>query len=191
MFRKIIIVATACLLLAGIGTTAGAATRNPVVQLETSLGKVTIELYPDKAPVTVKNFLAYVKQGFYDGTVFHRVIAGFMVQGGGFGADMQEKPTGKPIRNEAANGLKNNRGTIAMARTSNPDSATAQFFINLVNNDGLNRPMPDGHGYAVFGKVTEGMDVVDRIAGVRTGIRKGMRDVPLEPVVIKSVKLVK
>jgi len=191
MFRKIIIVTTACLLLAGIGTTAGAATRNPVVLLETSLGKVTIELYPDKAPITVKNFLAYVKQGFYDGTVFHRVIAGFMVQGGGFGADMQEKPTGKPIRNEAANGLKNDRGTIAMARTSNPDSATAQFFINLVNNDGLNRPLPDGHGYAVFGKVTEGMQVVDRIAGVRTGIRKGMRDVPLEPVVIKSVKIMK
>jgi len=191
MFRKIIIVATACLLLAGIGTTAGAATRNPVVLLETSLGKVTIELYPDKAPITVKNFLAYVKQGFYDGTVFHRVIAGFMVQGGGFGADMQEKPTGKPIRNEAANGLKNDRGTIAMARTSNPDSATAQFFINLVNNDGLNRPMPDGHGYAVFGKVIGGMDVVDKIAGVRTGVRKGMRDVPLDPVVIKSVKIMK
>ena len=191
MFRKIIIVATACLLLAGIGTMAGAATRNPVVLLETSLGKVTIELYPDKAPITVKNFLAYVKQGFYDGTVFHRVIAGFMVQGGGFGADMQEKPTGKPIRNEAANGLKNDRGTIAMARTSNPDSATAQFFINLVNNDGLNRPMPDGHGYAVFGKVIGGMDVVDKIAGVRTGVRKGMRDVPLDPVVIKSVKIMK
>jgi peptidyl-prolyl cis-trans isomerase A (cyclophilin A) len=191
MFRKIIIAMSMCLLLGGTAVAADAAAGNPKVLLETSLGKVTIELYPDKAPVTVKNFLAYVKQGFYDGTVFHRVIAGFMVQGGGFGADMQEKPTGKPIRNEAANGLKNDRGTIAMARTSNPDSATAQFFINLVNNDGLNRPMPDGHGYAVFGKVTVGMDVIDRIAGVRTGIRKGMRDVPLEPVVIKSVKLVK
>ncbi|MRR59283.1 MAG: peptidyl-prolyl cis-trans isomerase [Deltaproteobacteria bacterium] len=191
MFRKIIIAMSICLLLGGIAVAADAAVGNPKVLLETSLGKITIELYPDKAPVTVKNFLAYMKQGFYDGTVFHRVIAGFMVQGGGFDADMKEKPTGKPIRNEAANGLKNNRGTIAMARTSNPDSATAQFFINLVNNDGLNRPMPDGHGYAVFGKVTEGMEVVDRIAGVRTGIRKGMRDVPLEPVVIKSVKLVK
>lgn len=191
MLRKIIVVAAACLLLAGISIPAGAAGRNPVVLMETSLGSVKVELYPDKAPVTVKNFLGYVKQGFYDGTVFHRVIAGFMVQGGGFSADLKEKPTGKPIKNEAANGLRNDRGTIAMARTMDPDSATAQFFINLVNNDGLNRPRPDGHGYAVFGRVIEGMETVDRIAAVRTGVRRGMGDVPLEPVVIKSVKAVK
>lgn len=191
MLRKTIIAMTVCLLLAGISIPAEAAGKNPLVLMETSLGPVRIELYPDKAPVTVKNFLGYVKQGFYDGTVFHRVIAGFMVQGGGFTADLKEKQTGKPIRNEAANGLRNDRGTIAMARTMDPDSATAQFFINLVNNDGLNRPRPDGHGYAVFGKVTEGMDVVDKIAAVRTGFRRGMGDVPLEPVVIKAVKLVK
>lgn len=191
MLRKIIVVAAACLLLAGISIPAGAAGRNPVVLMETSLGSVKVELYPDKAPVTVKNFLGYVKQGFYDGTVFHRVIAGFMVQGGGFSADLKEKPTGKPIKNEAANGLRNDRGTIAMARIMDPDSATAQFFINLVNNDGLNRPRPDGHGYAVFGRVIEGMETVDRIAAVRTGVRRGMGDVPLEPVVIKSVKAVK
>jgi peptidyl-prolyl cis-trans isomerase A (cyclophilin A) len=191
MFRRTIIAMTICLLLGGIATAARAASGNPVVLMETSLGKVKLELFPKEAPVTVKNFLGYVKEGFYGGTVFHRVIPGFMVQGGGFSADLKEKPTGKPIRNEAANGLKNDRGTIAMARTGDPDSATAQFFINLVNNDGLNRPLPDGHGYAVFGKVIEGMDVVDRIAGVRTGVRKGMRDVPLEPVVIRSVKVVK
>jgi len=191
MFRKTIMAITVCLLLAGISIPAGAAGKNPVVLMETSLGSVKIEIYPDKAPITVKNFLGYVKQGFYDGTVFHRVIAGFMVQGGGFTADLKEKPTGKPIKNEAANGLRNDRGTIAMARTMDPDSASAQFFINLVNNDGLNRPRPDGHGYAVFGRVIGGMEVVDRIAAVRTGFRRGMGDVPLEPVVIKAVKLVK
>jgi peptidyl-prolyl cis-trans isomerase A (cyclophilin A) len=139
----------------------------------------------------VKNFLEYVKSGFYNGTIFHRVIPGFMVQGGGFTVDMQEKQTKAPIKNEAGNGLKNNRGTIAMARTNNPDSATAQFFINVVNNDGLNRPLPDGFGYAVFGKVVSGMDVVDKIAKVKTVMRMGFRDVPEEPVVIKSVTLLK
>lgn len=191
MFRKTIIAMTICLLLGGIAVSAGASAGNTKVLLETSLGNVKVELFTGKSPGTVKNFLAYVGAGFYNGTTFHRVIPGFMIQGGGFSADMKEKPTGKPIRNEAVNGLKNDRGTIAMARTADPDSATGQFFINVVNNDGLNRPMPDGHGYAVFGKVIAGMDVVDRIAGVRTGVRKGMPDVPIESVVIKSVKVVK
>jgi peptidyl-prolyl cis-trans isomerase A (cyclophilin A) len=157
----------------------------------TSLGNVKIELYRKEAPVTVKNFLTYVREGFYGGTIFHRVIPGFMVQGGGFTSEIKEKQTGKPIKNEAANGLRNDRGTIAMARTADPNSAAAQFFINLVNNNGLNSPQPDGYGYAVFGRVIEGMDVVDRIAGLRTGMRKGMQDVPIEPVVIRSMKVVK
>ncbi len=191
MLRNSIIAVTVALLLAGISLPAGAVGKNPVVTMETSLGTIRLELFPDKAPVTVKNFLNYVRDGFYNGTVFHRVIDGFMIQGGGFTADMKEKPNGAPIVNEAANGLGNDRGTIAMARTPDPDSARSQFFINLVNNNGLNRPMPDGHGYAVFGRVIRGMDVVDRIASVRTGVRKGMRDVPLEPVVIREVKVAK
>jgi len=191
MLRNSIIAVTVALLLAGISLPAGAVGKNPVVTMETSLGTIRLELFPDKAPVTVKNFLNYVGSGFYNGTVFHRVIDGFMIQGGGFTADMKEKPNGAPIVNEAANGLGNDRGTIAMARTSDPDSARSQFFVNLVNNNGLNRPMPDGHGYAVFGRVIRGMDVVDRIASVRTGVRKGMRDVPLEPVVIREVKVAK
>jgi peptidyl-prolyl cis-trans isomerase A (cyclophilin A) len=191
MLRNSIIAVTVALLLAGISLPAGAVGKNPVVTMETSLGTIRLELFPDKAPVTVKNFLNYVGSGFYNGTVFHRVIDGFMIQGGGFTADMKEKPNGAPIVNEAANGLGNDRGTIAMARTSDPDSARSQFFVNLVNNNGLNRPMPDGHGYAVFGRVIGGMDVVDRIASVRTGVRKGMRDVPLEPVVIREVKVAK
>jgi peptidyl-prolyl cis-trans isomerase A (cyclophilin A) len=168
-----------------------AAGKNPVVVMETSLGNVKIELYPQKAPVTVKNFLDYVNSGFYNATIFHRVINGFMIQGGGFTADLQPKPTKAPIKNEADNGLKNDRGTIAMARTGDPNSATAQFFINVVDNQGLNRPSPDGFGYAVFGKVIEGMDVVDKIKAVPTGFSKGFRDVPQTPVVIKSVKVLK
>jgi peptidyl-prolyl cis-trans isomerase A (cyclophilin A) len=132
-----------------------------------------------------------VKDDFYSGTAFHRVIPGFMIQGGGFTAALQLKSTKAPIRNEADNGLKNDRGTIAMARTANPDSASSQFFINVVNNDGLNRPMPDGHGYAVFGKVIAGMDVVDKIAAVKTGMKMGFQDVPQTPVVIKSISVVK
>ena len=165
--------------------------QNPRVLLETSMGNITIELFKEKAPISVRNFLSYVNDGFYDGLIFHRVINGFMIQGGGFTADMKQKQTHAPIRNEAGNGLKNDRGTIAMARTGDPDSATAQFFINVVNNNGLNRPSPDGFGYAVFGKVVEGMDVVDKIKAVRTGFKMGMRDVPETPVVIKSVKVVK
>ncbi len=165
--------------------------KNPVVLMETSLGNIKIELYPQKAPVTVKNFLDYVKSGFYNGTIFHRVINGFMIQGGGFTADLREKPTNPPIKNEADNGLKNDRGTIAMARTGDPNSATAQFFINVVDNNRLNRPSPDGFGYAVFGKVIAGMDVVDKIKAVPTGFSKGFQDVPQTPVVIKSVKVLK
>jgi peptidyl-prolyl cis-trans isomerase A (cyclophilin A) len=191
MIRKTIIAVTLCLLLGGLASSVGAAGGNPKVLMVTSLGNVKIELYRKEAPVTVKNFLTYVREGFYGGTIFHRVISGFMVQGGGFTSDMKVKQTGKPIKNEAANGLRNDRGTIAMARTADPNSAAAQFFINLVNNNGLNSPQPDGYGYAVFGRVIEGMDVVDRIAGLRTGMRKGMQDVPIEPVVIRSMKVVK
>lgn len=169
---------------------APAVAEQPRVRLETSLGAIVIELNPKAAPVTVANFLKYVNDGFYAGTVFHRVIDGFMIQGGGMelkNGQLAEKPTGAPIANEAANGLKNDRGTIAMARTNNPNSATAQFFINVVDNAGLNRPNPDGHGYAVFGRVVEGMETVDKIKSVATG---GM-DIPNEPVVIKSASVVK
>jgi peptidyl-prolyl cis-trans isomerase B (cyclophilin B) len=163
---------------------------NPQVALETSSGKIIIELDPDKAPETVKNFLAYIDSEFYNDTVFHRVIPGFMIQGGGLTADMESKPTRKPIENEADNGLKNERGTIAMARTADPNSATAQFFINTVNNEFLNHKSKDsrGWGYAVFGRVIHGMDVVDAIAGVKTETRGVYRDVPREPVVIRNAK---
>jgi cyclophilin family peptidyl-prolyl cis-trans isomerase len=161
-----------------------------MVKLETSMGDIVIELDKAAAPVTVKNFLTYVEEGFYDGTIFHRVIANFMIQGGGFTAQMSQKQTNPPIVNEASNGLKNDRGTISMARTNNPDSATSQFFINHKNNDNLNYIEGRSPGYAVFGKVTIGMDVVDAIAAVKTTVRMGMPDVPVEPVVIKSAKVV-
>lgn len=161
-----------------------------MVKLETSMGDIVIELNEAVAPVTVKNFLTYVEEGFYDGTIFHRVIANFMIQGGGFTAQMSQKQTNPPIVNEASNGLKNDRGTISMARTNNPDSATSQFFINHKNNDNLNYVAGRSPGYAVFGKVTIGMDVVDAIATVKTTVRMGMPDVPVEPVVIKSAKVV-
>jgi peptidyl-prolyl cis-trans isomerase A (cyclophilin A) len=182
---------TTALITMLVAGTARAEGKNPMVLMSTSMGDIKIELYEDKAPVTVKNFLGYVNDKFYDGTIFHRVIPNFMIQGGGFDKDMKEKPTKAPIKNEAANGLKNDTGTIAMARTSDPDSATAQFFINVVNNDGLNRPKPDGHGYAVFGKVVEGMDVVHKIERVQTATKGMYRDVPQEPVVIKSITAVK
>lgn len=177
---------TACLGLAGL---AGAQEKEaPMVKLVTSAGDITLELYPDKAPATVENFLRYVDEGFYNGTVFHRVIRNFMIQGGGFGADLSRKQTKAPIKNEAANALKNDRGTIAMARTNVPDSATSQFFINTVNNASLDfrDPSPMGIGYCVFGRVVEGMDVVDAIQAVPTGRRDGMGDVPVEDVVIKE-----
>ncbi|MBN2137223.1 MAG: peptidyl-prolyl cis-trans isomerase [Sedimentisphaerales bacterium] len=161
-----------------------------MVKLETSMGDIVIELNEAAAPVTTKNFLAYVENGFYDGTIFHRVIRDFMIQGGGFTAQMSRKGTNRPIVNEASNGLRNDRGTISMARTNDPDSATSQFFINHKDNKSLDY-VPNGNpGYAVFGKVTAGMDVVDEIAAVQTTVRMRMRDVPVEPVVIKSAKVV-
>ncbi len=165
----------------------------PIVQLDTNYGQIVIELNAEKAPITVANFLDYVESGHYDGTIFHRVIDGFMIQGGGMDANMNEKRTGTPIKNEADNGLKNEIGTIAMARTSDPHSATSQFFINVNNNSFLNyqSPTPQGSGYAVFGKVTDGMDVVNQIKGVPTGKYGFHGDVPREPIVINSAKIIK
>jgi peptidyl-prolyl cis-trans isomerase A (cyclophilin A) len=162
---------------------------NPMVELKTSMGTMIIELYPDKAPKTVDNFLQYVKDGFYNGTIFHRVIDGFMIQGGGFEPGLKEKDTRKPIENEARNGLKNDAGTLSMARMRSPNSATAQFFINLVNNSGLDYPNPDGAGYAVFGKVVQGFDVAQKIAKVQTTSKFPHENVPATPVVIESAKL--
>jgi peptidyl-prolyl cis-trans isomerase B (cyclophilin B) len=159
------------------------------VIMDTSMGTITIELNEDKAPITVQNFLAYVDEGFYNGTIFHRVIADFMVQGGGMEPGMKEKKTKGQIKNESSNGLSNQRGTLAMARTNVPDSATAQFFINLKDNTFLDKSQSrDGVGYAVFGKVTAGMDVVDKIKGVATGRRGHHDDVPVKDVTITSVK---
>ena len=193
MFKKVLVTLTLALLCASpvLGKDAPAVGKNPLVEIETSMGSITVELFAKEAPLSVKNFLEYAEKGFYNGTIFHRVIAGFMIQGGGLTAEMTPKPTGAPIKNEAANGHKNDRGTLSMARTGAPDSATSQFFINVVNNEGLNRPNPDGHGYAVFAKVVKGMDVVDKIAATKTGITKGFRDAPETPVVIKSVKVLK
>jgi len=159
-----------------------------VVVLTTTLGEIELELDEAKSPITVKNFLQYVDDGFYDGVIFHRVIDGFMVQGGGFTPAMQQKATRAQIQNEAANGLKNLRGTIAMARTSAPHSASAQFFINHKDNAFLDYPGQDGWGYAVFGRVTKGMDVVDKIAAVKTGTKAGMSDVPVDTVAIVSAR---
>ncbi|MGO2278915.1 MAG: peptidylprolyl isomerase [Pseudomonadales bacterium] len=164
----------------------------PVVELETNMGAIVIELNDEKAPKTVENFLNYVKSGQYDGTIFHRIIDGFMIQGGGMDAEMNEKPTNAPIENEADNGLKNDKGTIAMARTQDPHSATSQFFINVKDNDFLNHSGKNmqGWGYTVFGKVTSGMDVIEKMRSVPTG-RFGMHaDVPKEPVVINSATIV-
>jgi cyclophilin family peptidyl-prolyl cis-trans isomerase len=178
------------LLLLGL---AEAQAQAPRVQLETTQGNITLELYPDEAPQTVKNFLDYVDAGYYNGTVFHRVIEGFMIQGGGYTADLSRKgDTRPPIRNEADNGLKNKRGTVAMARTSDPHSATAQFFINHVDNEFLDHTGKNvrGWGYCVFGEVVDGMDVVDKIAETPTGVRNRMPNVPEVPVVIVSAKRV-
>ncbi|MEW5790258.1 MAG: peptidylprolyl isomerase [Pseudomonadota bacterium] len=166
---------------------------HPQVALHTNYGKIVLELDADKAPKTVANFLEYVRNGHYNGTIFHRVIDGFMIQGGGFDADMQQKSTGAPIENEADNNLKNARGTIAMARTNDPHSATAQFFINVADNDFLNHSgkNPQGWGYAVFGKVVQGMDVVDKIKDVRTGNQGFHQNVPTEPVIIESAEEIK
>lgn len=165
----------------------------PIVEFDTTYGNIVIELNAEKAPITVANFIDYVESGHYDGLIFHRVIDGFMIQGGGMDSEMNEKRTGTPIKNEADNGLKNTTGTIAMARTSDPHSATAQFFINVRDNDFLNysSPTPQGWGYAVFGRVIEGMDVVNQIKGVPTGRFGYHADVPTTPIVINSAKVVK
>lgn len=165
---------------------------NPIVLMSTSMGDVKIELFKDKAPKTVENFLGYVNDEFYDGTVFHRVIPRFMIQGGGFAPDMKQKPTKAPVKNEAGNGLKNDLGTLAMARTSDIDSATAQFFVNVNDNDFLNHKNDSlqGFGYCVFGKVIEGLKVAQKIEGVQTGTKGTYEDVPIEPVVIKSMRVV-
>ena len=163
-----------------------------MVKLQTTMGDITLELDSEKAPKTVENFLQYVKDGFFDGTIFHRVIDGFMIQGGGFEPDMTQKPTRGMLENEASNGLKNDAYTVAMARTPNPHSATAQFFINVSNNSFLNHtaPTPQGFGYAVFGKVVEGKDVVDAMKKVRTGSRAGHQDVPVEDIVITKAEII-
>ncbi len=190
--KKIIVVSIVLVLaIAGVQPVL-AETPDTRVRMETSQGAVVIALYPDKAPKTVENFLAYVNAGFFDGTIFHRVIPGFMIQGGGLSTDMKKKPGREPIPNEADNGLKNKRGTLAMARTGDPHSATAQFFINTVDNGFLDHKAKNaqGWGYCVFGKVVEGMTVVDGIDKVKTTTLSGRRDVPVEPVVIMKATVV-
>lgn len=188
--RRALLALLAAFTLSGAAHAQTANTK-PRVKLSTSLGDIVVELDAAKAPKTVENFLQYVDEKHYEGTVFHRVIGNFMIQGGGFTADMQQKPTRAPVPLEAGNGLKNDRGTIAMARTSNPNSATSQFFINVVDNAGLNAPSPDGHGYTVFGKVVAGMDVVDKIRAVPTGNRGMHQNVPATPVTINKASLEK
>ncbi|MFZ2852483.1 MAG: peptidylprolyl isomerase [Rhodocyclaceae bacterium] len=183
MLKKISLLAAGLL----VGAAALAA---PTVEMQTSMGRIVVELNAEKAPKSVENFLHYARDGFYSGTIFHRVIDGFMIQGGGFSKDMEQKPASRKVENEGKNGLKNERGTIAMARTQDPHSASAQFFINHRDNAPLDYPSRDGWGYAVFGKVTQGMDVVDKIAKVANGDRGMFQNVPLEPVVIQSVKII-
>jgi peptidyl-prolyl cis-trans isomerase A (cyclophilin A) len=194
MLRQLVrpLAAAGFVALIAAGATAQDKGAAPRVLLATSLGDITIQLEPEKAPKTVANFLDYVKSGHYDGTIFHRVIGGFMIQGGGFTPEMAQKPTKAPIPLESRSGLKNERGTVAMARTSVPDSATAQFFINVVDNAMLDQPNArDGQGYAVFGKVVAGMDVVDRIRAVETTSVGGHQNVPTKPVLIRSATIVK
>lgn len=192
MLKKLIL-SVCCLVLfstAAIANEGPKVIEAPKVLFTTNMGDIEVELYPQKAPITVANFLKYVNSGFYNNTIFHRVIPNFMIQGGGFTENMTQKETQAAIKNEANNGLKNDRGTISMARTAMVDSATSQFFINLKNNDFLNNGSRD-FGYAVFGKVISGMDVVDKIAEVRTSIRSGAQDVPVKPVIIISAKEIK
>ena len=185
--KGFVALAASCLFLLGLAIPAQAA--EPTVVIATSLGNITVELNPALASKSVANFLKYVEDKHYDGTVFHRVIKDFMIQGGGYTENLSQKPTRAPIVNEAKNGLKNVRGSIAMARTGDPDSATSQFFINTVNNSSLDYPKPDGYGYAVFGKVIAGMDVVDKIRAVQTGNVGPFSDVPTKPVIITSIRL--
>jgi len=187
--RRYVLATCMALACSSLSLGAHAAPDMPQVKLKTSMGNIVLELNPEKAPLTVENFLQYVKSGQYSGTIFHRVIPGFMIQGGGFDRNMQEKSTRAPIRNEATNGLRNDIYTVAMARRSEPHSATAQFFINTTNNASLNYPGSDGWGYAVFGKVVQGTDVVDRIKNVSTGNLGPYRDVPTSPVVIESATI--
>ncbi len=203
MIQSIVLVLTMTLAATAFAGAAPSGPAKPRVRLTTNKGVIVVELEPERAPRTVANFLDYVKEGFYDGTIFHRVVPGFVVQGGGFTKDLKKKPTHPPIPNEAADGLSNRRGTIAMARTMAPDSATSQFYINLRDNTALDRKndTPRGAGYCVFGRVVEGMEVVDAIGKVRThtasvldpasGRRVGMRDVPVEPVIIEKAEVVK
>ncbi len=186
MLKKIALAAGALLFAANLMAATPASAKAPHVLLDTSFGKIEIELDPVKAPISSKNFLEYVDSGFYTNTIFHRVIPGFMAQGGGFTPQMVQKPTRDPIKNEASNGLHNVRGTLSMARTSNPNSATSQFFINVADNAFLD-PGRDA-GYAVFAKVVNGMDVVDQIVNSQTTTKQGMQNVPIDPVVIKSAK---
>ena len=187
LLRSVVAVAVS-MTLAGVALAA-----NPNVRMSTSMGDIEIELYADKAPVSVKNFLGYVESGFYNGTVFHRVIPGFMIQGGGFEPGMKQKETRTAIQNEADNGLRNLTGTLAMARTMEPHSASAQFFINVADNDFLDHRGKNmrGWGYAVFGKVTKGMDVVNKIVNVATGVNQGHENVPVKDVVIKRMEVAK
>jgi len=190
VFRVVIIALALCAALSPVASSQDA--KNPRVAIETTLGKITVELFVEKAPFSVKNFLHYVEEKHYDGTIFHRVIADFMIQGGGFEPGLKERKTRDPVRNEAGNGLGNLRGTLAMARTDDPDSATSQFFINVVDNKRLDREnTKDNVGYTVFGKVTDGMDVVDKIRAVETGLQQGFKDVPVKDVVIVAVRRVK
>ena len=188
MLRSILAILT--LTFAALAPSAQA--QNPQVEMRTSLGVIVLELQPENAPLTVKNFLQYVNDGFYNGTVFHRVIADFMIQGGGFTADMQQKKTRDPIKHEGGNGLKNQVGTIAMARTADPNSATSQFFINVVDNQMLDfrGPGPQEIGYCVFGRVVKGLDVVNKIRSVPTGSRGGHQNVPMQPVTIEKVSVI-
>jgi cyclophilin family peptidyl-prolyl cis-trans isomerase len=183
-----LLLTAASLTAAAAGPAPSPAAAGPVVVLETSMGNIKIALQQDKSPISVANFLEYVKAGHYNGTIFHRVIPGFMIQGGGMDATMTERPTRKPIRNEAKNGLRNSRGTVAMARTNDPDSATAQFFISVKDNHPLDYGI-GGAGYAVFGEVIEGMDVVDKIAAVPTTRKSGHDDVPVTAVVLQKARL--
>jgi len=190
--KGFLVAVLSCAVAMMVGSEADAAAKNPQVKLTTTMGDIVLELYPDKAPATVANFLQYVKDGYYNGTVFHRVISTFMIQGGGMDANLKAKSTRAPIKNEADNGLKNEPYTVAMARTSDPNSATSQFFINVANNQPLNHTAktPSGWGYAVFGRVIQGQDVVDKIKAVPTG-RQGMyADVPTTPVTITQATMV-